>query len=346
MRSFLIAALIGLVSLHSVAQKTEVEEQAFLTVQADQQAFLDNLGINEQELYDLIQSYMLIRLQRTLDLNDVQTLELMKLNGQFKDQLTRLKFQRGMLIAQLRLHVQANESDDVLSRTLEHILENESQTAVTLRKLVEESASLLSVPQQAQLYLFVGDFEQDIRRMATHAKRIEQDGHSEYTRELHSEFREFTEESERTFRDLVRQKTQGVDIKEPEKKNIIELVDAWLVVRLTDELELTKEETVLLFAEVGTYKDQLHEMKWQMADARDELRAAIREGADPEIIKTQLDDMLLREHAIVELSSAFIHEAQNTVSIHRSAQLFLFLGEFELEVIDLLERAHAMALAN
>lgn len=346
MRTILTAFLIAALCLHSVAQKPADEENAFLTVQAEHQTFLDNLGINELELYDLIQAYMLVRIQRTLDLTDVQALELMKLNGEYKDKLTRLKFQRGMLIAQLRLHLEASESDEVIGRTLGHILENESQTAITLGKLVEESAGVLSIPQQAQLYLFVGDFEQDLRRMATHAKRIEQDGHSQYTRELHSEFREFSEEGERTFQDLVRQRTQGASVPAHDTKNTIDLVDAWLVIRLASELGLTEEETVLLFAKVGTYKDQLHEMKWQIAAARDDLRTSIREGADDDTIKTQLDDMLLRERAISELTAAFIREAEKNISTRRSAELFLFLGEFELEVIDLLERAQAIAEAN
>ena len=49
--------------------------------------------------------------------------------------------------------------------------------------------------------------------------------------------------------------------------------------------------------------------------------------------------MLLREEAIVDLIQSFVTEAQKDLSVHRTGQLFLFLGEFEQEVIDLIERS-------
>lgn len=342
MRTLLIAALIVGLSGTVFAQKSPQEENAFLQVQADQKTFLDNLGAGEQDLYDLIQQYMLVRIKNVIDLTNVQTIELMKRAGGYKDQLTRLKFQRGMLIAQLHMQTDGNADESHIAATLDNILANEQQTVVTLGKLVSESGSILSVPQQAQLYLFVGDFEQDIRRMATHAKRIDEQGHSKYTKELHNEVQEFDGNEQAAFRALVEQKMTGLDIQDREQKNIIELVDAWLVVRLKLELELTPEETVLLFAKVGTHKDQLHEMKWLIADARSELRNAILAEEDDSLIQGMLDDMLLREQAVVGLVKSFIGESQKSISIARSAQLFLFLGEFELEVIDLIEVASSM----
>lgn len=342
MRTLLIAALITGLSFPSFAQKSERDESAFLRVQADHQTFLDNLGIAEQDLYDLIQAYMLVRIKNTLDLTDVQTLELMKLAGGYKDQLTRLKFQRGMLIAQLRTQTEKEVDETLIAATLENILANEQQTVVTLGHLVGESKGILSITQQAQLYLFVGDFEQDIRRMATHAKQLHEEGHNTYTKELHGEYRDFDEQEQSHFRELVKQKTHGMAIQNQDEKNLIELVDAWLVVRLAAELKLTPEEAVLLFAKVGTHKDQLHEMKWQIAEARDELRNAIITKMDDETIQRQLDDMLLREAAVAELVRGFVSESQKSVSVTRSAQLFLFLGDFELEVIDLIEIASNM----
>ena len=138
---------------------------------------------------------------------------------------------------------------------------------------------------------------------------------------------------------MIAERTSGLDINDPDEKNIIELVDAWLMVRLSSELKLTTEETVQLFKRVGTYKDQLQEMKWQMGAARLELRIAARDGFDTDILEEQLENMLLREEAVADLIKSFVTEAQKDLSTHRTAQLFLFLGDFEQEVVDLIERS-------
>jgi len=78
----------------------------------------------------------------------------------------------------------------------------------------------------------------------------------------------------------------------------------------------------------------------------DELRNAITANAGNGEIERLLEDMLLREEAVVGLVRGFITESQTSVSVTRSAQLFLFLSDFELEVIDLIEAASTMSGTN
>ncbi|HIA47104.1 MAG TPA: hypothetical protein EYN96_03840 [Candidatus Hydrogenedentes bacterium] len=338
-RIFLFCVVTLMVWLPASAQKQPADEKAFLEVQANNEVFLGDLGLDEQELYDLIQSFMLIRLKTTLDLTDVQTLNLMGKIGVYEEQLPRLKFHKALLISQLRIQLAESSSDALIQESVTALLENDQKTVETLRSMITDAGDELGAGQRANLYLFVGDFEQDIRRMAMHAQRMNQAGHQRYTKELHDRYHEMTDDDSSALRMMIEERTSGLDINDPDEKNIIELVDAWLMVRLSSELKLTTEETVQLFKRVGTHKDQLQEMKWQMGAARLELRIAARDGFDTDIIEEQLENMLLREEAVADLIKSFVTEAQKDLSTHRTAQLFLFLGDFEQEVVDLIERS-------
>lgn len=340
-RIFLLALSSVMVCLPANAQKPPADEKAFLEVQANHEVFLRELGMNGQKVYDLIQSYMLVRLKTTLDLTDVQTLNLMKRIGIYKEQLPRLKFQKALLISQLRNRLAQSAPEELIQENLTQLLENDQKTVETLRSMITDAGDELAAPQRAKLYLFVGDFEDDIRRMAFHAQRMNQEGHQRYTKELHDRYHEMSEDDSSALRAMIEEKTRGLDINDPDEKNIIELVDAWLMVRLSSELKLTTQETVQLFKRVGTHKDHLQEMKWRMGQARLALRIAARDGLEANIIEQQLEDMLLREEAVVELVKSFVTEAQKDISTHRAAQLFLFIGDFEQEVVDLIERAIA-----
>jgi hypothetical protein len=339
--TFLPAIVSVMVSIPALAQKAPDDEKAFLEIQAQQDAFLSELGLDEQELFDLVQSYMLVRMKKTLDLTDVQTINLMKRVGVYKDQLTRLKFHKGLLVSQLRMNLAQTAPESKIQTNLSALLENEQKTVETLRSMISESGDELSVTQRANLYLFVGDFEEDIRRMAMHAQRMNQEGHRRYTKELHDKFYRMSENDSSAFRAMLAEETRGLDINNPEEKNIIELVDAWLMVRLSSELELTTKETVQLFKRVGTHKDYLQQMKWQMNDARLALRLAARDGIEDDLIERQLEDMLLQEEAVSELVESFVTEAQKDISTHRAAQMFLFIDDFEQEVVDLIQRSLA-----
>jgi hypothetical protein len=340
-RILIITIAIAMVSSLCIAQKQPAEEEAFREIQTHQDAFLSELGMDEQEVYKLIQSYMLVRLKDSLDLTDIQTVNLMKRIGDYKERLPRLKFYKGLLIAKLRILLKNSAPDKSVQNTLTELLDNEEKTVETLHNMITQAADDLTVAQRAKLYLFVGDFEEDIRRMAHHAQRMNQQGHQRYTKELHDHYHEMTAEDSNTFRALVNKETRGLDINNPEEKTIIELVDAWLMVRLSTELELTTEETVQLFARVGKHKDQLQQLKWQMSEARLALRIAARDEIGDDAILSQLDDMLLREEATADLVKSFVTEAQKDISTHRAAQLYIFIGDFEQEVVDLIQRSLA-----
>lgn len=295
----------------------------------------------DEEIYDLIQAYQLVRIKKVLGLDDTQTLELMQNIGTYRDTLTRQRIFRAILREQLRNLLEADADEGVILKSLQNQILHEENLVGTLRSMLEKSGATLSTPQRARLYLFVDDFEREIRILAEKAQGMHQHGEGVQPGNHSASPKDdrLGEDETAALRNLVTQETRKLDIADEDHEDIIDLVDAWMMVRMAAELELNPEETVRLFQHAGTYKDQLHQMKWQIGAARGGLRMSLDSAADPEIDR-QLEDLLLQEEAVADLVRVFITEARKDVSIAQAAQLFLFLGDFENEILDLISRAN------
>lgn len=144
---------------------------------------------------------------------------------------------------------------------------------------------------------------------------------------------------EAAFRTLVENEARALHI--PEQKDIEarELVAMVLMVRLKKAMDLTDEQTLKLVQDVGKYKDQLHQMKWQIGSSRQELRLALKSGASDAAIEQMLEGLLMQEEAIAELISTLVTEAQKDVSVAQAAKLYLFVDDFEQDMRRLIYRA-------
>jgi hypothetical protein len=303
----------------------------------------------DEEIYDLIQAYQMVRLKKVLGLDDTQTLELMKHIGTYKDDLTRQRIFRAILREQLRHLLETSADEDAILKSLQHQILHEENLVRTLRAMLDKARESLSTPQRARLYLFVDDFEREVRDLAMKAQSMHQHGEGVSPGATAStvspgEEQLGTEETE-ALRKLVTHETRKLDIADEEHEDIIELVDAWMMVRMASELELDPQETIRLFKHVGTYKDQLHQMKWQIGAARSQLRGSLETATDDEI-ERQLEDLLLQEEAVANLVRVFITEARKDVSTVQAARLYLFLGDFENEILSLISRANQVISAQ
>ena len=120
---------------------------------------------------------------------------------------------------------------------------------------------------------------------------------------------------------------------------MVSLFDGVLMAQMARALNLNPRETVMLFERVGSFKSQLHELKWQIGASRASLRALIETGASTPALEQALEDLLLQERAAAELTRTLVTESQKDVSLAQSARLYLFVGDFEEYVLRLLNRA-------
>lgn len=299
---------------------------------------------HDREIYQLVSDIMQVRLQRTLGLDTKGFDTLMTCLGGARKELVRLKWQRGYSREALRACVSAGEPDDVVAEKLSSLLSMETDIVRNLRSMVESSEDCLNAQQTANLYLFVDDFEAYLGSLIDQA-RDHGMTNSAVQRPLDPSDSVAAPEDDRIpnqneFVDLVRRDNQDARLQDYADDDVVALVDALLILRLTERLGLTSNETAALFKRVGDYKDQLHRLKWIIGEKRGQLRDAI-ESQDPDgAIRERVEDLLLQEEAVARIINMFIQEAREDLTIRQAADLYLFLGDFEEYIVGLLGRAN------
>lgn len=310
-----------------------------LTFPIDPEGFKKSLSPSEREIYDLIEALLYVRLKTTLDTDDATMVALATQCGQTKNQLTMLKWERSALREHLRWCLEVGMTEAGLQLKLNTLLDYEEQIAVQLAEMVHASEPCLGVQGAAKLYLFVDDFERFLARRVSEAiEKKHAAAPPAQTESANTEPIAGNDEFEK-FQSLVRTENRDVPLSGFAGEDVIKLVDALLMVRLTQALELSGDQSVKLFAHVGAHKDQLHELKWQIGGGREALRQALESGAPDTDIRKQVDDLLIQEQAVASLMNELVTGAGQDISVQQSVRLYLFLGDFEQYIVGLLERA-------
>ena len=298
----------------------------------------------KRDLHQLVEQILMLRLRDALSLTDNQVQALTLRVGTFKTQLTSMKFRRGAAREQLRDCLDRGLAEDQIRLNLESLLDWEEAIAELLHEMVREAGKDLTVPQTARLYLFVGDFENFMRDLIMRAQYI--DRHGAPPEGIKAQNNSTTGSKEQSLlEELIRREAAGPTGRDAEDSDMVALFDGLLIARLSRALDLDPEETIVLFRRVGTYKDQLHELKWQLGAARYGLVGALDRGAPDAMIERMLENLLLQEEAVAELIRLFVTESQKDVSLAKSARLYLFVEDFENYVGRLFRRMEEMRSA-
>ena len=318
------------------SQENPQDKTASNQVQDSQSRFLSSHDLENEQLIDLVEGYMLLSMRNALDLTDSQILELVQKLGTYKKELTRLKFREGIVSEQLRQKIVRGVSEDLIKADLDVLIKTGSGIAKELRSMIEESKKVLSTTQSAQLYLFVDDFEQEILQLVEKAQKMHQ---QDIVGSDDANDGKPDEELTSGLRELVQVETRRLDMPDNDEKDIIDLVDAWMMIKMMKTLDLPNDQFVSLMKHVGQYRDQLYQLKWQVAESRLLLRRRIGSGAHDGILSENLEDLLLQEEAVAQLVESFVKAAQKDVSVTLSAKMLLFMIDFEEEVRELIGKA-------
>jgi len=133
---------------------------------------LDVGDVEETDVRELVNMVMTIRLAKRLGLTDEQTLLCARRVGSHKDELLTLKGNRARTTHHLRGILNGDAPEEAVTKQLEKLLNLEHEIAALTGKLVKEAEKDFDVSQTAKLYLFLGDFDNDMRRLIRRAQRL------------------------------------------------------------------------------------------------------------------------------------------------------------------------------
>jgi len=114
---------------------------------------------------EMVQSVMTARLAKDLKLDDEQTVVLFRRFCEVRDQSIALRKERQEIIKSLKGAINTNAGDEAIEAKLKELVAHDAKMVEVKEKAYEEAAKGLAVAQRARLYVFMNDFENDMRRL-------------------------------------------------------------------------------------------------------------------------------------------------------------------------------------
>lgn len=117
-----------------------------------------------------IEQVMIARLSRDLDLNDEQTVLLVRRLSELRDGLHKLRRERNKQLELLAKLAESKSNSEKLEATLDSAMQLETKSSELKLKSFEEVSQDFEAWQRARLYVFMQNFDLDLRRLIEHAR--------------------------------------------------------------------------------------------------------------------------------------------------------------------------------
>lgn len=117
------------------------------------------------------------------------------------------------------------------------------------------------------------------------------------------------------------------------------LLEEVLMARLTHELALDEEQTVLMVRRLAEYRETMAALRRERAQLVRALREAVRESNDEAGIEGKLAEIVAQDEKISAARSSFLDVEGLELTAWQRARLYLFVQDFEGDMRRLLKRA-------
>ena len=122
----------------------------------------------------LLEEVLMARLTRELALDEEQTVLMVRHLAEFRDKMAAMRRERMVLARSLRQAVREGKDETAIGKVLEQVVVHEENMAVARREIVDFEGFELTTWQKAKLYLFIVDFESDMRQLLKQAQERRQ----------------------------------------------------------------------------------------------------------------------------------------------------------------------------
>ncbi|MBI2422458.1 MAG: hypothetical protein HYV27_06490 [Candidatus Hydrogenedentes bacterium] len=130
-----------------------------------------------------------------------------------------------------------------------------------------------------------------------------------------------------------RHHAMGVD---PETRVLLEEV---MVARLSKQLSLNDQETVVLVRKFSEFRDEVLASKKQRMKIMRDLRNELKEGQDGANIDALLSQMIVEDDKAYQTRKAFFEHIGEDLTSWQRGRLYVFLSEFETDMRRMIEKA-------
>jgi hypothetical protein len=129
-----------------------------------------------------------------------------------------------------------------------------------------------------------------------------------------------------------------------DEKELNELIKTIMTTRLSKELALNDEQTVLMVRRLTELRDQMDEVKKKRAEAIKDLRGALKSGKTDDEIQPKLEALMALDKRGFDLRQKTYERLSENLSLAQRAKVYVFLSEFPNEMRRLAQQARERAM--
>ena len=138
----------------------------------------------DQDSRKLLEEVLMARLTRELALDGEQTVLMVRHLAEYRERMAALRRERTVLVRALRESVRESKDESLIESRLEELLAHDGKVAAARTGFLDPESLELTAWQQARLFLFIQDFEGDMRRLLKRAQDRQQGAATQKDRKL------------------------------------------------------------------------------------------------------------------------------------------------------------------
>ncbi len=127
--------------------------------------------LGSQDVRELVETVMLARMSRELELDDEQAVLLIRRFEDTKERIAELSEERSEAMEELRASIRDEEAEGVIGEKFERLVGLDTELAEAKLKAVTEVGEGFTVTQRAKLYVFVQEFDGEMRGLVDRARK-------------------------------------------------------------------------------------------------------------------------------------------------------------------------------
>lgn len=127
-------------------------------------------GDKVEDPRNLVETVMMVRLAEVLDLDDEQTVVMVRRLRELKETMTRMRRERGERYRELKEALRDGADPGGIEAKLDALLAHDRELETFKQDRLRDLSVGLSVTQRAQLYIFLCEFEDDMRHLVHRAQ--------------------------------------------------------------------------------------------------------------------------------------------------------------------------------
>jgi hypothetical protein len=117
-----------------------------------------------------VETVMMVRLTEELQLNDEQTVVMVRRLRELREDLVALKRERGVHVRALKQALEEQAPDAAISASLDTLLAHDRRLETFKQDKLAMLSEGLTASQRARLYVFLNEFEDDMRQLVNRAQ--------------------------------------------------------------------------------------------------------------------------------------------------------------------------------